>query len=438
MDKLPDTHVVSSPRPLRILSLDGGGIRGLSSLIILEEIMRKVVEAEKLPDAVRPCDYFDLIGGTSTGGIIAIMLGRLEMTVDACIKAYRKVAAQAFTPKFGRIFPASPRGAFSSKALESAMKQVIRENCVETGCREQRSQGIPTGQTCPHEGMTFYDDDSSTKTVVVAITKENVNASPTLLKSYDSSPNFRSCPIWQIARATSAATTFFKSIRIGRDEIEFIDAGFGYNNPCELIISEAERLFPAGREMKILSIGTGIGDVVAIKDKRLSILKALKKMATSSSKVEASLHDRYGDGGQYYRFVVNEGLGNVALSDWELASQISAHTHNYLRGQQKRIELYVKDSRTDPILLALPKSESEEAIRETARSTELPDMLKPTKFNQKGSVFHCIVSGKDINQGNRLEITRPELLYSLVQEGSHFGGQVRAEQRIEQGNCISL
>ncbi|KAI0866531.1 acyl transferase/acyl hydrolase/lysophospholipase [Xylaria cubensis] len=422
----------------KFTELYGGGIRGLSSLIILEEIMRKVAEAEKKPDTVRPCDYFDLIGGTSTGGIIAIMLGRLEMTVDACIKAYRKVATQAFTPKFGRMFPASPRGAFSSKALESAMKQVIRENCVEKRCREQRSQGIPTGQTCPHEGMEFYND-SSTKTVVVAITKENVNAPPTLLKSYDGSPNFRSCPIWQIARATSAATTFFESIRIGRDEIEFIDAGFGYNNPCELIIGEAERIFPADRELKILSIGTGIGDVVAIKDKRLSILKALKKMATSSSKVEASLHDRYGDGGQYYRFVVNDGLGNIALSDWELASQISAHTHNYLRGQQKRIELYVKDSKTDSLLLTLPKSESEgKAIRETTRSIEPPEILKAAKFNQRGSVFHCIVSGKDIKQGNRLEITRPELLCDLVQEGSHFGGQVRVEQRLEQGNCISL
>lgn len=87
------------------------------------------------------------------------------MTVEACIKAYRRVAAQAFTPKFGRILPGSPKGMFSAKALESAMKQVIRENCVETRCREQRSQGFPTGETCPHEGMAFYED-SSTKTYV--------------------------------------------------------------------------------------------------------------------------------------------------------------------------------------------------------------------------------------------------------------------------------
>jgi patatin-like phospholipase/acyl hydrolase len=49
---------------LRLLALDGGGVRGLSALMILEQLMEAVN-----PDAPpKPCDYFDLIGGTSTGG----------------------------------------------------------------------------------------------------------------------------------------------------------------------------------------------------------------------------------------------------------------------------------------------------------------------------------------------------------------------------------
>jgi len=47
---------------------DGGGIRGVSELLILHEIMRRVQHDLKLPELPRPCDYFDLIGGTSTGG----------------------------------------------------------------------------------------------------------------------------------------------------------------------------------------------------------------------------------------------------------------------------------------------------------------------------------------------------------------------------------
>src|SRR5947207_3226177 len=66
----------------RILSLDGGGVRGLSSLLVLQGIMKEVgkhTERTKQDDIPHPCEYFDLICGTSTGGLIAIMLGLLRM-----------------------------------------------------------------------------------------------------------------------------------------------------------------------------------------------------------------------------------------------------------------------------------------------------------------------------------------------------------------------
>ena len=71
--------------PVRILSLDGGGVRGISSLYILKELMAQIAREhrEENPDvpelSPRPCEYFDLICGTSTGGLIALMLGRLRM-----------------------------------------------------------------------------------------------------------------------------------------------------------------------------------------------------------------------------------------------------------------------------------------------------------------------------------------------------------------------
>jgi patatin-like phospholipase/acyl hydrolase len=75
--------------PVRILSLDGGGVRGISSLYILKEVMAQIAREHKTeypnaPDLFpRPCEYFDLICGTSTGGLIALMLGRLRMV---CIR----------------------------------------------------------------------------------------------------------------------------------------------------------------------------------------------------------------------------------------------------------------------------------------------------------------------------------------------------------------
>ncbi|KAI8227165.1 Vegetative incompatibility protein HET-E-1 [Colletotrichum sp. SAR 10_77] len=68
-------------RPIRLLSLDGGGIRGISSILVLKEVMRQVNVDRKPEDHLQPWQVFDLIGGTSTGGIIALMLGCLRIFV---------------------------------------------------------------------------------------------------------------------------------------------------------------------------------------------------------------------------------------------------------------------------------------------------------------------------------------------------------------------
>jgi patatin-like phospholipase/acyl hydrolase len=60
------------------LTTDGGGIRGVSELKLLVEIMDRVKNDEKLDSDPCPANYFDMIGGTSTRGIIALLLGRLR------------------------------------------------------------------------------------------------------------------------------------------------------------------------------------------------------------------------------------------------------------------------------------------------------------------------------------------------------------------------
>ena len=62
---------------LRLLSLDGGGVRGLSSLHILKHVM-ETINPDEPP---KPCDYFDMIGGTSTGGSVSSMAeGVVQLT----------------------------------------------------------------------------------------------------------------------------------------------------------------------------------------------------------------------------------------------------------------------------------------------------------------------------------------------------------------------
>ena len=109
-----------------ILSLDGGGVRGYSSLLILKKIMEEVgkVERELNPEATsssyspmvdplpqpatgamdyRPCHYFDYIAGTSTGGLSAIMLGRLRMSVDSTLEEYKQLSAKVFEKPSSRL-----------------------------------------------------------------------------------------------------------------------------------------------------------------------------------------------------------------------------------------------------------------------------------------------------------------------------------------------
>jgi len=79
--------IMDTERPLRILVLDGGGVRGLSEVLILKFLMLRLRHEEqkktkqRLPDLPSPWKYFDLICGTSTGGLLALMLGRLRLVI---------------------------------------------------------------------------------------------------------------------------------------------------------------------------------------------------------------------------------------------------------------------------------------------------------------------------------------------------------------------
>lgn len=100
---------------------------------------------------------------TDRRSIIAIMLGRLRMTVDECICAYRKMAERAFTPKRTTLLPASPSGAFSAKALEAAIRDTVKEFCPAAECVAQRRGGQSTASTCTH-GEAEFRDPSCTPT----------------------------------------------------------------------------------------------------------------------------------------------------------------------------------------------------------------------------------------------------------------------------------
>ena len=104
-----------TPRPRRLLALDGGGIRGVMTLEILAEIERQLREIRGAGADFRLCQFFDYVGGTSTGAIIAAGLAR-GMSAAELLTFYQKVGPSMFDKeallrRFHHLYKAKPLAA---------------------------------------------------------------------------------------------------------------------------------------------------------------------------------------------------------------------------------------------------------------------------------------------------------------------------------------
>jgi patatin-like phospholipase/acyl hydrolase len=131
------------------LAKDGGGVRGLTSLHILQEILQAAEKHVVRP--VLPFECFDLIGGTSTGGLIAIMLGRLRMTIDEAIAAYKELAPEIFRRKWwaGRNKMLKYIGAeakqywFEGESLQNAVVKLLERRELDPQMKLLEEKGSP-------------------------------------------------------------------------------------------------------------------------------------------------------------------------------------------------------------------------------------------------------------------------------------------------------
>ncbi|KAH7413353.1 acyl transferase/acyl hydrolase/lysophospholipase [Cadophora sp. MPI-SDFR-AT-0126] len=375
-----------------ILTLDGGGVRGYSQLIILKALMDKVAVLERAtfgsdgsrvdssfhpipleevrqkkrsvngkaprarttdlsnghanglhvstaPDSERdartdsdsssddesfsqfyPYHYFDWIAGTSTGGLNAIMLGRLRMSVDECLKDYADLAKKVFGKPRWASYRFSPFFWFCAKYSGDRMSDVVKKVVDE--------------HLCQGEGYAFAMNKDMCRTVVVAMKKNrNGHEIAHLFRSYehhrrrqatledrdDRRPNPMEKPgpadsslIWQVARATSAAPSYFSTIKIGEDE--YGDGGFGANNPSTNIFWEVSQMnnnFDDANTLS-LSIGTGISRFSRFRKgpfkRPLGWLNAAKKVSTDCEKAHVEMGNitHWGRKNMYHRFNVPE------------------------------------------------------------------------------------------------------------------------------------
>lgn len=81
-----------------------------------------------IEDELRPCHYFDFMYGTSTGGLIATLLGRLRLTVPQCLELYREVGNDLFGTKRS-VVPFATK--YDHRPLEEAVKKIVQKHCVQ-------------------------------------------------------------------------------------------------------------------------------------------------------------------------------------------------------------------------------------------------------------------------------------------------------------------
>ncbi|KAH7126726.1 hypothetical protein B0J11DRAFT_284076 [Dendryphion nanum] len=307
---------------LRLLAIDGGGVRGLSALMILQQLMETVNPASP----PKPCDYFDIIGGTSTGGLIAVMLGRLRMTVDEAIDAYLSLADCVFQKKAHRVtVKGKIQGRFDSDELARAVKEVVKR------------QGLD------EDALLKDEADSACKVFMCATSKET--SGTVCLTSYKSargsSDLLNSVKIWEACRATSAASSFFDPIAVGRYKEEFVDGATGANNPVWEVWNQAQLEWgPEPLEGKVkclVSIGTGVPSLRPFKSDVFHIGETLVAIATETEQTAERFQrdkSQLDDTGRYYRFNVTRGLGDIGLEESKKSKEIAAATRRYIESQQ--------------------------------------------------------------------------------------------------------
>ena len=224
------------------------------------------------------------------------------------------------------------------------------------------------------------------------------------------------CKIWEAARVTTAAPTFFKRIAIGEPgqiREQFLDAGVGCNNPTLEVLDESRLVFGDDRPLGVLiSLGTGQKPTPSlagsstfqkILPRKLSefanLVKVLAKIATDSETVADDVSRRFENiPDLYFRFNATHGTGEIALEEWARMDEVQALTRSYLQEPSvsnlvdaavKRIRISMGKSVGPPVTLAsvctyfnyLPPSECVLNISSFALIPRIGGVISQTPVN---------------------------------------------------------
>ena len=250
-------HLANDGRPKRILALDGGGLRGILTLGILEKIEADLRKQHN-DDELLLSDYFDLIAGTSTGAIIAAALA-MGWTVANLKDKYFELGTRVFRKDLLR------KGIIRAKYDDAELKKQLRS--VYGADTLLESSKLVTGLlvvTKRRDTASWWPVSNNPRGKYFG--ERKTAARETLANS--------KYPLWQVVRASTAAPSFFESedIQIGgagsvKEKGEFVDGGMSpFNNPSLMAVMYATlegyrvNWDKGADKLLVVSVGTGRAD----------------------------------------------------------------------------------------------------------------------------------------------------------------------------------
>lgn len=292
----------------QILSLDGGGIRGIFSAAVLAAIEEDL--------DIKVIDHFDLIAGTSTGGIIAIALG-LGLTPRQIVNFYLQEGPSIFGNPWGLKSVRRLTGSkFDSRPLSAALKRYLGDRKFGDSTKRLIIPAYNLGEDDVYLFRTAHHER--------------------LRRDYK-------VEAWKVAQATSAAPTYFPVSR-DVDQLRLIDGGVWANNPTMVAYIEATgTLGIANADIRILKLGTcdSIG-------RRSASLDAGGLFQWRTSALEVVLRGQSAAAAKHVRFLIGKDnllridppvpAGWLMLDSFSLSTDLLGKAAHYSRSEMPKIK----------------------------------------------------------------------------------------------------
>jgi patatin-like phospholipase/acyl hydrolase len=227
---------------IKILSLDGGGIRGLIPALILQDLEKKLKRKKHLSEC------FDMMSGTSTGGIIVLLLNTPDAKnapkyqASDVVSLYKNLGSTVFNQSWWH-YLSTFNGWINEKYPSDHLEMNLQKFYGNCRLQDALSNIIIPAYDISKDDYVFFKSDKA---------------------KHDLTRDFY---FRDIARSTSAAPTYFKPAQIQdiscQEKYTLVDGGLALNNPTISACVHALKLFGRDNDFLVVSIGTGTNNPVA-------------------------------------------------------------------------------------------------------------------------------------------------------------------------------